>query len=286
MPKQIIYRVWGIASQEYCVLFRKSTSLLMLFSLVYFLERIVFPIAQFCQSYGWTAYPAEGYIRILSDPGQAFIIPLMFTALLADFPSNQTSGYFSILRTGRICWMFGQFLFALLLGLTYLGILLFGTAVFLLPYAQWSSWGSFNTQATAMQPELYEERRELFLETATITHGTPMQVLLLTTLLALCYLVVLILILMICRLYGGRMLGLLAATLLTIVGFSATVIHAPFMWILPVAHAIFGVHYDKFLAAPLCPLWVSGLYFFCLIAILLWIAVYAVKRCRLGDDHL
>lgn len=264
---------------------RRSTSLLMLFSLVYFLERIVFPVAEFCHMYGWTVHPAEAYIRILSNGSQAFIVPLMFTALLADFPSNQTSGYFSMIRTGRLRWMLGQFLFAVLLGLTYLGILLLGTAVFLLPYAQWNGWGTFDTQAAALQPELYQERAELFLETSTLTQGTPERVLFLATVLALCYLAVLVLILLLFRLQGRRLLGLVTTALLTIVGFSVTAMQMPYMWILPVAHSMFGVHYDRFLARPLCPLWGSAVYFACLIAFLLWLAARSVKRCRLGDDH-
>jgi hypothetical protein len=279
-----LHQICSIAWQEYQRFFHKSTCLMMLFSLVYFLERIVFPMAEICRDYGFTANPVEGYLHILSVSTQAFMVPLMFTALLADFPSRQTDGYFTLIRTKRTTWLLGQILYGLALGLSYLLLLLVGTGIFLLPYAQWGSWGTFNTILSQSQPELYLEKAELFLDTETVTHGSPLKTTLVSTGLALCYLMVVALLLLLFRLLGWRGVGLLVTVLLTLSGFVIVAMKLPLMWLSPLSHSIFGAHFEGFLRKSACPLWASGVYFGVLLLLLLGANEIMVKKCRLGGE--
>lgn len=278
------YPALCIARQEYSRFMRKSTSLIMLFSLAYFWERIIFPTAQLCETYGFTIHPVEGYLHILTDGTQAFIVPLMLVALLSDFPSEKTSGLFFLVRAGRGRWMVGQLIFALMAGLTYLVILLAGTGVFLLPYAQWGNWGSFNTSLAGSFPQIYQDQHELFLSAAAIAQGRPIGVMLQATMLALEHLFLISLILMFFKLMEKRMLGLLITVVLTISGFVSVEIVPQAEWLFPMAHGMFSTHFEGILAKPICPLQISGLYFVGSFTIFLFLNWKAVKRCRLGDE--
>lgn len=68
----IMRNILCIAYQGYRHFIMKSTSLIMLFSLVYFWERLVFPIVKICKTYGFSVYPTEIYLHILSDGTQVF----------------------------------------------------------------------------------------------------------------------------------------------------------------------------------------------------------------------
>ena len=250
-----------IAYQGYRYFIMKSTSLIMLFSLVYFWERLVFPIVKICKTYGFSIHPSEIYLHILSDGTQVFIIPLMFIALISDFPSERSSGLFFLIRTGRIRWMKGQLLFALLAGLTYLFILFIGTSIFVMPYAQWDSWGSFNTSLAASFPQIYRNQSELFLDATVISQGDPQGVTLQATALILGHLFVISLILMYFKLLGKRLLGLLITISLSLCGFVSVEILPQIEWIFPMAHGMFSTHFDGVLAQPICPIWLSALYF-------------------------
>lgn len=133
-------------------------------------------------------------------------------------------------------------------------------------------------------PEIYGQNDRLFLESGTMSHGTPVRVMMMGVLLMLAYLLVMLQILCLFRLMERRKLGLLITMGITVVGATAVSYIKSVKWIFPLTHAIFGEHFDKFYAQPLVPLWISALYFTVLNVGLLFANLYLVKRCQIADE--
>lgn len=227
----------------------------------------------------------DPYLLILSYEYLALIVPIMFSVLLADFPKNANSGLFPIVRMGRREWLLGEILYALLAGITYLIFLLVGCIIVMGKTGEFSNkWSHYMTIFYRNHPEIYEENNQLFIHAGTVTQGTPLFVLIQSSILMLLNILLLSLIQMTFKLIGKKILGLFSVIVITIFGTVGVTYFGNAKWIFPMAHAIFGVHYNEFLSKPECSLITSYFYFGILILVMLALNLILVKKIRIGDD--
>ena len=99
-------------------------------------------------------------------------------------------------------------------------------------------------------PEIYAKNDRLFLESGTMSHGTPISVAMICIGLMLCYFMVLLQILCFFHLIGHKKMGMFVAMSVTVIGAISVSFFEKISWLFPMTHAIFGVHFDKFYAQP------------------------------------
>ena len=79
-------------------------------------------------------------------------------------------------------------------------------------------------------------------------------------------------------LVGKRVLGILVNIAMIGAGFCLWYVNTPYKWILPLSHALYTGHYDKFYNKTYCDIKLSYLYFFVMIAVLFIIAFKITKN--------
>jgi hypothetical protein len=259
--------------------------LILLFSILFLGEYVFSDMACVAEETGLLVNLLEPMDLVLSFQFYMLVIPLIFIVLLSGFPDKSGGNIFVMMRVKRRIWLAGQFVFGQLVGVTCLGA--FFAASFLWigkDVVRQNQWSEFMTDTYERFPEIYGQNDRLFLESGTMSHGTPVRVMVMGVLLMLAYLLVMLQILCLFRLMERRKLGLLITMGITVVGATAVSYIKSLKWIFPLTHAIFGEHFDKFYAQPLVPLWFSALYFTVLNGGLLFANLYLVKRCQIADE--
>lgn len=61
----------------------------------------------------------EPFITICNSNILLFIMPIIFLALISDFPKTDGNSMFYMIRTGKINWVLGQLLFAIMSSVSY-----------------------------------------------------------------------------------------------------------------------------------------------------------------------
>lgn len=132
-------------------------------------------------------------------------------------------------------------------------------------------------------PDLYTSNARLFLESGTLSHGSPISVTLTCVGLLLLYMLSMVQILCLFRFLGRQKTGLIVTIGITVFGAVSAAYIEDIKWYFPITHAIFGIHYDKFFAQPIVPLYASILYFAMLNIGLLALNIRMAKRCMIAD---
>lgn len=103
-----------------------------------------------------------------------------------------------------------------------------------------------------------------------------------TALLMFLYFLLLALILLLASLFNQKYAGLLADTVLIILGTVSTSVKADWMWLFPMAQSIPWVHYEKYLSKPIFPIAGSYLYLCVICAALAAASLAAAQRYQAG----
>lgn len=281
----MLRKIWITAKSEYTDFIFSKKSILLLFSLIFLMEDVVGKMKDLAAETGVVIGKLEPFLLIFAYPAHAMIIPLMFVVVLSDFPSNKTSGVFKMVRTGRIPWLLGEILYALMMGLTYILSLLVCSILWMGKTGTFmSTWSDYMTVFDQMFPEQYMYNTNLFIGAGTVTQGSPIRVITQSVLLMMCCLLLIALLLAMCKLLGKKIYGLFLTIVLIGIGAVGCTYFGDAKWIFPMAHTIFGQHFLEFFAKPECPLYASYIYFLALCAVILVIDIVLVKKIRIGDD--
>lgn len=259
--------------------------IILLFSAIFLGEYVYQDMLYVAQITNLRINMLEPFDLVMSFQFYIMVIPLVFCVLLSEFPDNSTKNVFIFSRLDRVTWLCGQLLFGILAGIICLIFFVFTSFIWIGTKGEFSNhWSTFMTNMYTSFPEVYSKYDRLFLESGTMSHGTPIGVAVICIGLMLCYFIILLQILCIFHLCGHKKIGLLLSMLVTIVGVVAVSYMDNVVWFFPVTHAIFGAHFDKFYAQPKFRIEYSLVYFFIVNAILFALNVYLVKKCRIGDE--
>lgn len=279
------HKVWALAKQEYIAFLFSKKTLLMLFSFIFLAESVVGKMCELATQTGMELGKLEPFLLIMSYEQHAMVIPIMFIVLLSDFPANKSSGIFIMGRTSRLIWLTGEMLYALMAGLTYILFLFVGTILWMGKTGSFLfQWSDYMTTLYTAYPEEYMLNDHLFIRAGTVTQGTPLSVLVQSVLLMLLYLLLIASLLAVFKLTEKKQLGLFATIALTGLGAVAVAYFGEKRWFFPMAHAIFGTHFNEFFAKPECALWVSYVFFIITIGVLFAINGMLAKKIRIGDE--
>lgn len=281
---QKLHKICWIAGIEYRKWLTLKNFLILLFSILFLGEYVFSDMLRVAETTGLEMNYLEPMALVTSFEFYMMVIPLIFIVELSGFPDKSAGNIFVVMRVGRIKWLLGEILFGILAGLTCLFIFFVASFVWVWGTAGISNqWSSFMTDVYEKFPEIYAQNDRLFLESGTMAHGTPLRVTLLCIGLLLLYFILLIQVLCLFRFWGRQKMGLFVNIGITVFGAVAVSYVEKVKWFLPMTHAIFGEHFDKFFAQPIVPLQYSVLYFLVLNGGLFVINMRLVKRCMIAD---
>ncbi len=281
---QKLHSICWVAGIEYRKWLTMKHFLILLFSIIFLGECVFSNMRRVAQMTGLQMGYLEPMGLVMSFEFYIMVIPLVVIVELSGFPDKSAGNLFVVMRSGRIAWLLGEVLFGVLVGITCLVVFFAASFAWVFGVARcFGQWSPFMSETYVQFPEVYGQEAMLFLEPGTLAHGTPASVTLVCICLLMLYVTVMVQALCLFQLLGKQKAGLFFNIGVTVFGAVAVAFLGGAKWLFPMAHAIFGVHFDKFFSRPIFPLQYSIAYFVALNAILLAANMRLAKRCTVAD---
>lgn len=220
--------------------------LLAVYITIFINENITKKMLSICGEVGYMINLAEPLALIFSKSIYTVMIPVVYIALMTDFPRTEGS-IFYVYRMSRKSWVFGELMFAVASSLTYVLSLILGTLLYCAGKCQLDNeWSDYTTLLYLEHPDIYSKSTSLAVESSVYMQGKPVEVILHSAVLIFLYTMILSLILMLFKQLSLREAGLLASTALTLFGLATDSGASAVMWAFPITHTVFGWHFDRF----------------------------------------
>lgn len=278
----MVRKALSITRNEFVSLIHKPKLLLIIASIAFMIDSVAKPMKDLSIELGYQLNIAEPFIFITSKGLNIVIIPLIFIAILSDFPSAENSGYFSIIRNGRISWLVGETLFALLSSVLYIIIIFLSVAIYCADNSFIGNvWSDYTLRTYIDYPDIFLYGTT-FLDTSVYTQGTPVDILFQTLALMIMYIFILVMLMLMFRIIGRKSFGIITAIGITFVGLPSYATSSPTRWIFPITHTAYNWHFNEFFAEPYCNMSTSYLYFAILMSVLVLTNIYLVTHTQIG----
>ena len=225
------------------------------------IDSVAKPMKDLSIELGYKLNIAEPFIFVTSKGINLVIIPLIFIAIISDFPSFENSGYFSMIRNGRYAWYWGEVIFSIVVSLFYIIILFSAMAIYCADNSFiGNNWSDYTLKTYKEYPDVFLYGT-MFLDTSVYTQGTPIKILIQTLILLTIYIFILIQLMMFFKLIGKKSFGIIIAVGLTFVGLPSYATTSEIRWIFPITHTAYNWHFNEFFAEPYCKLSTSYIIF-------------------------
>ena len=227
----------------------------------------------------------EPYIAALNSGSLLLIIPLGFMAISSDFPKIDGGVMFSLIRTGRVNWFWGQLINLLMMSMDYLIFIFFVSVIPLIFSGFWGNdWSEVALYFGMEFPEYSQNFGALLLPKNLFNHLSILDATLQSTLFVFLYLILLGMIMMCFAILGKKALGLIICGGIITLGSVLCSIRSTLMWALPMANSIVWLHYTEFRRSPIYPVWCSGVYFVVIILFLVIFSLIHLKKFDYSED--
>lgn len=269
------------ARQHYKSWLLSPRILLIVYLIVFLNQSVTVKMLSLCKETGYSLNIAEPLALMFSKNVFTVIIPVVFTALMSDFPKTEGS-IFYICRMSRRSWILGELFFSVMSSLTYIFSMILGTLLCCIGHCEFGSgWSDYTTKFYTEYPQIYIYNTTLMLEPSVYTQGKPMEVLIHSALLIFLYTLLVSQIIMLFKLLNTGEAGVMLSAALTCLGLASDSGASPVGWIFPITHTVFGWHYDSFFRKEFFPLTGSYIYLILLISLLLAANFTVSKKVRL-----
>lgn len=281
----MIRKIWGVARIEYMGFLTSKRILFMLFAFIFLAEDVVGKMGKIATEQGVPLGRLEPFILLFSYKIHVMLVPIIFVVMMSDFPSNEKSGYFTMSRISRTTWLFGEVIYAGMVGLSFILFLFLGSAAWVWKDSRfYTAWSPYMNELYIDFPEIYALNNQLFIKTETLAQGKPVTVMLHSVSLMFLYLIFLALLLMLFKLLSLKKIGIFLTVSITIIGVALDGYNNIIKWFFPIIQSIYETHFYSYYAREELPLYDSYIYFCVLIAGLLLINKWLVKRYIILED--
>lgn len=220
--------------------------LLAVYITIFINENITKKMLAICTEVGYKINLAEPLALIFSKSIYTVIIPIVFIALMTDFPRTDGSVFY-VYRMSRKSWVLGELIFAAASSLTYVLSLILGTLLYCAGKCDLSNaWSDFTNKLYLDYPDIYAQSTSLAVESSVYTQGRPVEVILHSAALIFLYTLILSLVIMLFKLLSIKEAGIISGIAITLFGLATDSGASKAMWVFPITHTVFGWHYDRF----------------------------------------
>lgn len=271
-------KTFFVAKTEFVETFRQTQILLIAFFLVILYESILSPMKALCAETSMSLHFSEPFILLCTKSTNIILIPLIYLFLLSRFPYCKKQ-YFQMIRTGKQQWFFGELIFIAVSSFALTFIIFLGSMLFMTEQIKLQdNWSSFMTQMFEQYPKKYAENILLFINTATIAHGEPIEILIYTFVMMWGYLALCGTGMLLGTIIGHRIIAFIADAAVTTAGGMCTYIPGQLKWVFPLVHIEYGEHYNYVFSEIYFPVWGSITYYLLLTAIIIVLCLYKLKK--------
>ena len=276
MGRSSIFRV---AKNEYVKWITNPKMMILLVMLIFAYDYVILELTEAADKMGEKLQFLEGFIGISNSQLLLMIIPIVFVGLMGDFPRVDGNAMFYIHRVGKINWLLGQIVFAMMTCATYLVILLgFCILTFLGRSYIGNTWSEITTKYYIFAPNDYGSivanltTGRLYNNLPPIHAGLHILALMF---LFLFFISMMLLASFVCKIRVG---GIVAVTGFLCIGNVLAYMENNIRWLFPTAHAILEIHFDEIYKEPILDIRISYLYYLFFIIICFLIAYLRIDN--------
>lgn len=273
--------IFAVARNEYIKWLTNPRNIVFLVLVVFAKTLAIDPLAKRAAEYGGKMSLLEPFAAIGNSGLLVMLLPAVYLVLMSDFPKFDGNSMFYISRTGKMNWLFGQLLFALMSIVTYILAALVLVTLFSVGSADFSfSWSECTRFYAARFPDKEFTFASQLLPSNLYNQISLISSIVYTVTLLTLYLFLLTLILMILKLLSFKSAGLFASLGVIALGTATCAVKTKIMWCFPMANTIIWLHYTAILREPIVAIWYSYAYFAAVIIVLLTVSVILTKRAN------
>lgn len=274
-----IRKIWSVCKTEYVKWILNARMILFLSLTIFVYDYVVRIMLENGEKMGKPINIIEPFIAIGNSALLLFVMPIVFLALISDFPKSDGNSMFYMLRTGKVNWFLGQTLFAIIAGVTYVAALFSMSCLAVIKNSYiYNEWSDVVYLYYKYFPEDHENIILDLITDRLYNNLTPIQALTHTATLMLLLIIMIALIQLLSFAYSRKMVGLLINICLLCMGIGTTLFEGSIKWAFPVSNAVAWMHYDRVLKKPIVPIVNSYLYFIIIVVVLLVWNVIAIKK--------
>ena len=253
--------IWHISFQEFCRWMRHSRLIILGVMLVFIHIQVIKPLKECAQLMESRLSFAEPFTVLGNSSILCLMIPLLFLALIAEFPQKDGIDLFYQIRCSKRIWICGQTLFAVGAGIFLVLFLALSSGLMLWDSGEWRLEFSYAvTHFTTVYSERSWDYVTRLLSEKLYQQMTLAEALFHTVSLMFLYFWLLSMILLLSAICGRKYIGIPIDSFLIILGTKTTAAGTSLMWLFPMAHSLPIVHYREYLSEPVFPIGASYLY--------------------------
>lgn len=272
-------KIWSVCRTEYVKWVMNARMIMFVALIVFVYDYVIRTIMENGEKMGEPINIIEPFIAIGNSALLLFIMPIVFLALISDFPKSDGNSMFYMIRIGKVNWFLGQTLFAIVAGISYVGAILGISCLVVMKNAFiYNEWSDVVYLYYKYFPNDYDNVILDLITDRLYNNLTPLQAFTHTALLMLLMVIMTALIQLLSFAYNRKMVGLLINICLLCMGIGTTLFEGSLKWVFPVSNAVAWMHYDRVFKKPIVPIINSYLYFIIIIVVLLVWNIIAIKK--------
>ncbi len=207
----------------------RMTILPVLFVLIY--DYVIKELVSEANLIGTKINVVEPFVAISNSYMLMLIIPVVYMAIMGDFPRVDGNSIYYLMRTGRRNWLLGQLFFCIISSVTYVLNIFFVSTILTLGKSVISNKWSY-VVSSFIDGRIYNNLKPMYAATVSI-------------LMMILYLILISMMLMMGFLYGKRAAGIALTASLMCIGTVLVSIGSNIKWLFPQAHTLVWLHYDE-----------------------------------------
>lgn len=208
----------------------------------------------------------EPFIAVCNSIILILVIPSMYLGIMGDFPRVDGNSMFYLLRTGKMNWIIGQVIFAVMSAVSYMVFVFIGITVPVLFNCRYNNvWSDVTTKYIKHFPEKSESIIAKLIDGKLYNNMPPVKAVIIIFSLMTLYMILINMILMVAFTAGKHSVGIAISAGLICLSCASVEFGTKIKWLLPTAHVLAWQHYDEIYREQIFNIGYSYVYFIVLI---------------------
>lgn len=270
----------SVARTTYTNWLFSSRILIFGFIFMFMYTYVIEPMLEFSDYFNTPLNVLEPFTAIVNNKYSLPLVIFGFLVMIADFPRLDDFSTFLIFRTGRFVWAFGQIIFLIFSGITYILFILLSSMLcvasksFIL-----NAWSLVARYATDSDDIIVAMNPFAKIDLSVLNQVRPYNAVIHGVLLALMFILVVGLIQLLFAVMEKKVISVFINLLMCALGLVLLVADVKLKWLFPISNAVYGWHYDAYFNKTNVPITFSYMYFLVFDVIIGIILLNVVKRC-------
>lgn len=271
--------IFRVAKNEYIKWITNPKMIIVVVMLIFAYDYVILELISAADKMENKLQIFEGFIGISNSQLLLMIIPVVFVGLMGDFPRIDGNSMFYLHRVGKVNWLLGQILFAVLSSATYLlGILGFSVVTLAGRCFTSNIWSNITTKYYIFEPNAYASTVANLTTGRLYNNLKPNNATVHILGLMFLFLILISMMLLVGFVCNSRMVGMVVTTGILCVGNVLAYMENNVRWFFPTGHAVMEIHFDEIYRKPIMDVRWSYIYYLVLIFILFVIAFVNIDK--------